>query len=221
MKLKFSALAFLLCFFQVAFAQDEVEREAEAASKPKKTEVTSTVETNLMQFAKLTQGNNVIPTYPRYSYFFNMGAELNFIGNRTVVPFTGLQLKNIGLISQLNDSLRRKERVYVLGVPLGLKFYSNNKKFMFKVGADAGLAINYKVKDFINDEKVSKSNQYFSKKTSSVFSSLFAGFSYDGFAISCNYYLNNFYNSSSINKANIVSVGLGLDFNRAISKRKK
>ena len=186
----------------------------------KKVTLTSGVEGSILQFASLTSGTVGYKTIPRYTYFFNVGVDINFHLQKNIVPFTGFQIKNIGLITQINDSIKYKERVYTIGAPLGIKFFSNNKNFMFKVGGDVALAFNYKLKYFLNNDKLYKKNEFFSNSASLMFASVFAGFSYSGFTLTGNYYLTNFYNPSVTNSvARLITLSLGIHIDESFTKK--
>ncbi len=188
----------------------------------KKVTLTSGLEGSLLQFAKLTSGSVSYKTIPRYSYFFNTGVDINFHLLKNLAPYTGFQIKNIGLITQINDSIKYKERVYTIGAPLGIKLFSNDRKFMFKAGGDIALAFNYKLKHFLNDKKIYKKNEFFSNNASLMFASVFAGFSYSGLTLCGNYYLTNFYNPS-FNKgvARLITISLGIHLDENTLKMKK
>lgn len=174
----------------------------------------SSIESNLIQFATLTQGKKDLNTITRYTYFFNIGTDINFKIDKNVKIFTGLNMKNIGLIHKVSDSQRVKHRVYTVGAPFGFKFHSNNNKVSFKTGVDVSVAFNYKWKSCLNDKKT-KDNEFFSNRTSLFFPSLFAGLKVGGLSITGNYYLNNFFNK--LHPAvldmdgRIVTLGIGLN----------
>jgi hypothetical protein len=177
----------------------------------RKVTLSSGIEGNIFQFAKVTAGAIGFKTIPRYTYFFNMGVDIDFHAHKNVLLFTGFQLKNIGIITALNDSLRYKERVYTFGAPLGVKLQTKNRKFMMKMGADIALALNYKRKHFLNNVKVTKFNEFFSDQANLMFASVFAGFTYSGLTLSGNYYLTNFYNpSTTTTVGRLVTISLGL-----------
>jgi hypothetical protein len=174
------------------------------------------IESNLLQFAEFEQGNKEIGTIPRYTYFFNMGFDVNFKTTRHLQVFTGLNMKNIGLIARYSDSLREKHRVYTVGAPFGFKLHDAKNKVIFKTGVDISMAFNYKKKTIVNNTKT-KSNEYFSNRTALFFPSVFAGLSVHGVSVTANYYLNNFFNPlhSSVSNwdARLFTLGIGLNMN--------
>lgn len=212
--------AALLSFLLTMQAQDAVR---DAPVKPKKITMSSGVEGSLIQFAPFLTAAPGGQTIPRYSYFFNSGIDANYHVSNNLRLFSGLQLKNIGLIYKTNDSLRSKHRVYTLGAPLGIKYYSNNKKLVLKTGVDVALALNYKWKTFVNDTKI-KNHEYFSDQTSLVFASAFAGVSFYGLSLTGNFYFNDFFNPSKPGNAAIDSrlftLGIGLNLDDQTLKRK-
>lgn len=163
--------------------------------KPKKIDITSGMESSILQFAKFVNNGKTEKTIPRYSYYFNSGIDINLKINKTVYPFTGVYIKNIGMIDKYGDSLKFKRRMYSIGAPLGLKIKAG-KEVQFKLGADFNLVFNYKEKMFVNGDKKSKYNEFFSKRTPMFYPSFFAGFSISGISLSANYYPNNFFNTN-------------------------
>ncbi|HNB80885.1 MAG TPA: hypothetical protein PLP34_07520 [Chitinophagaceae bacterium] len=195
----------------------------DASNKKKKITMTTGVESNLLQFAFISPSSLDQCLWPRYTYFFNLATDFNFEVNKHFKPFAGLSLKNIGLIINTNDSVKSKHRVYTLGVPLGLKFFLLKKeKLMIKVGGDVSVAIDYKWKNYVNNTK-KKDHEFFSDKTSLLFTSAFMGFSYSGVSISANYYFNNFFHSD-LNpapiEAHLLTIGLGLNLDQDAFKKK-
>jgi hypothetical protein len=151
---------------------------------------------------------------PRFSYFFNMGTDYNYQLDKNLSVFAGLNLRNVGLIMEL-DSIKRKHRVYTLGVPVGFRIHSKDRKTWFRLGVDFGWAVHYKLKWFIDNKKEDKFSEWFSDKTATFMPSAFAGLAIGKISLSTNIYLRNFFNEySSYNygyKANLVTVGLGIN----------
>ncbi|GBL35224.1 hypothetical protein EMGBS15_08190 [Filimonas sp.] len=134
-------------------------QEVPVAKKEKRIKITSGVESNLIQFAKMDALGYRQTTIPRYTYFFNMGIDANLKLSKHLKLYSGLSLKNIGLIVKQNDSVRWKYRVYTIGAPIGFKLFMAKEKVIFKAGADASLAFNYKWKKIANKTK-SKGNEF-------------------------------------------------------------
>ncbi|TWV99091.1 outer membrane beta-barrel protein [Chitinophaga pinensis] len=109
----------------------------------------------LLSFGRdIRESGNHVRSVPRFTFFFNIGHNYNYDFGRNVGFFTGLNLKNIGLITKDDkDSVKLKRRVYTLGVPLGIKIGDLKKGFFFFAGGAYDLAFNYKEKKFINGDK--------------------------------------------------------------------
>jgi hypothetical protein len=186
-------------------------QEVPVVKKEKRIKITSGVESNLIQFAKMDVFGYRQTTIPRYTYFFNMGVDANLKLSKHLKLYSGLSLKNIGLIVKQNDSVRWKYRVYTIGAPIGFKLFMAKEKVIFKAGADASLAFNYKWKKIANKTK-SKGNEFFSDQTPLLFTSLYAGVTVHGFAVTANYYLNNFFNKDVYNiDARLFTIGIGFN----------
>lgn len=160
---------------------------------------------------------------PRFTYFFNMGADYNYQIDKNVSLFTGLSLKNIGLIIKL-DSIKNKHRVYTLGTPLGIRIHSADRKVWFKTGLDLSWAIHYKAKQFVNNKRVNRYSEWFSDKSAYFLPSAFAGLSVGSITLSTNVYLDNFFNPYNNNnlgyEANLVTIGLGVNLSNAFKTKK-
>lgn len=205
------------------FAQEKTADNA----KPKKIEISSGIEGSILQFANFTNSGQKITTIPRYSYFFNTGFDADFKINKIVQPFSGLYIKNIGMIDKYGDSIKVKRRMYTIGAPVGLKFILS-KNVKFKVGADANLVFNYKEKLFINGDKKSKWNEFFSNKTPLFYPSVFAGISFAGISLSANYYPQNFFDTNNYAyyskmdaKLFTISAGINIDSKTLKNTRNK
>ena len=100
----------------------------------------------LLSFAGNVKHNgDHLVNIPRFTVFVNIGANFNYDLNRYFGLFTGINIKNIGLITKENDSLKLKRRVYTLGVPLGFKIGDVGKgRIFFFAGGSYDLAFNYK-----------------------------------------------------------------------------
>ncbi len=155
----------------------------------------------LLSFARVSRNGEEVSTIPRFTMFFNIGTNANIdLGNNFGV-FTGLNLTNIGLITEekfvgvvKTDVFKLKQRVYAIGVPVGIKI-GDLRRFYVYGGAEAAFAINFKQKTFINGEKVDKFNEWFSNRSNPFMPALFAGFqTKSGFGLKVQYYLNDFLN---------------------------
>ena len=107
--------------------------------KDKNWYITSGMEGHLLQFGdwegpQFTNSNGKkleVTMVPRYTYFFNMGSEYNYAVGNNFSVFTGLNMKNIGVIMKM-DTVKYKHRVYTVGAPLGFKIHSTDRKIFLK-----------------------------------------------------------------------------------------
>lgn len=127
----------------------------------------------------------------RFTPFFNFGTQIHKDFSEKSGFYTGLMLRNVGIITDLNDSVRIKQRTYTLGIPVALKFGDMNGN-MAALGIDNEFAINFKQKVFVNDEKA-KTNIWFSNRTPFYLPSAFVELkSKTGNYIRFKYYLTDF-----------------------------
>ncbi|RPE13987.1 hypothetical protein EGT74_10880 [Chitinophaga lutea] len=166
-----------------------------APAKPRTGYITAGGNGPLLSFANVDKAGEHVRNIPRFTVFFNVGTNYNYDFTNNFGIFSGLNIKNIGLITKPNDSVKLKQRVYTLGVPLGLKFGNMRNGFFFFMGGEYDLAFNYKEKFFLHGDKKSKFNEWFSDRTPLLMPSVFAGFRFSpGFGLKVQYYLNDFYN---------------------------
>jgi len=134
---------------------------------------------------------------PRFSAFLHLANQMHFNVSNTFGFYTGLGLRNIGMINKFNDSLRIKQRFYSLGIPVAFKIGNMGKKIYFSAGAEAELFFHYKQKTFAGNEgrrgeKVQKFNEWFSKRNNLFMPSVFVEFNFGkGNYVRLKYYLNN------------------------------
>jgi len=133
---------------------------------------------------------------PRFSAFIHLGGQFHFNFSNGFGIYTGLSLRNTGFINRFSDSVKVKQRVYSVGIPVAIKLGNMGKKSYLAIGAEAEFFFNYKQKTFFGSdrgEKVEKFNEWFSNRTElfnpSVFLELTFGKSN---YIRLKYYLNNF-----------------------------
>lgn len=138
-----------------------------------------------------------IRNIPRFTIFFNVGNNYNYDIDDHFGIFTGINIKNIGLIWKANDSTKTKARVYTVGIPLGIKIGDLKGGTFFFAGGAYDMAFNYKEKNFLNGDKIHKFNEWFSGRTDLLMPSLFAGIRFSpGFGLKVQYYPNNFFNKN-------------------------
>ncbi|QHS61231.1 PorT family protein [Chitinophaga agri] len=206
MKHKFYLIPSLLCLLQLpVFSQEQktdTTREVtmtitKTYTSHRRSYTTFGGEGALLSFGRdIRDAGKHVPSIPRFTLFFNIGTNYNYDFNRNFGFFSGINLKNIGLITKDDiDSVKLKRRVYTLGVPLGFKIGDLRRGVYFFAGGSYDLAFNYKEKKFINGDKKEKFNEWFSDRTPLLMPSLFAGLNMaPGFGVKVQYYPNNFFN---------------------------
>ena len=181
-----------------------------------------------MSSVKNAAGNSV-NSIPRFTVFFNLGTNVNYDVNRNFGLFSGLNLTNVGMITE-DGNVKLKQRVYAVGIPVGIKV-GDLKEFFVYAGAEAAFAINYKEKRFVDGKKVGKFNEWFSERSNAFMPSVFAGFqTKNGFGLKVQYYLNNFLNQSFSQdglkpyagvESQLFFVSLGYSFSKKVNSGKK
>jgi hypothetical protein len=141
-----------------------------------------------------------LKSIPRLSGAIHCQSLINVNISRILGLYTGLALRNIGIIYKQNDSLfsnqevKYKQRSYTLGIPLAIKIGNMNKKKFLYAGGEIEYAFAYKQKIFVGKHKDVFSN-WFGKQVNPWQPSLFAGIQIrNGFNLKFKYYLNNFLN---------------------------
>ena len=128
----------------------------------------------------------------RFTCFFHFQEQLHYNFNQSVGMYTGIGLRNVGMINDLNDSVKVKQRAYSLGIPIAFKFGKLPDGFFAAVGAEAELFFHYKQKVFDDDEKFKKT-EWFSDKVNLVNPSVFLDInSGKGVYVRFKYYLLDF-----------------------------
>jgi hypothetical protein len=200
MNLKNSLFSLLCCLCQfAAFSQDSTTAATSVASKPRQHIYPSVGgDGPILSFGHVRDNGQHVATTPRFTLFFNIGRNYNYDVTKWLGFYSGINLKNIGIITKSNDSMdvKLKRRVYALGVPLGIKIGDvRGGDFFVFLGGQYDLALNYKEKQFVNGDKVRKFNEWFSHHTPLLMPSLFAGVRfYPGIGIKVQYYPNDFLN---------------------------
>jgi hypothetical protein len=130
----------------------------------------------------------------RFSPVVNIQNWVNIDKSDNFGLFTGLSVRNVGVIYDQDASTRIKARTYNLGIPIGIKLGNLAEKFVF-VGYELEIPVNYKEKTFIDEDKESKKNIWFSDRVNTINHSLMAGVQLPyGATLKFKYYLTNFYN---------------------------
>lgn len=162
----------------------------------------------------------------RFTYVVNLGMNYNYDFTNHFGLFTGLGIKNIGLINKYGDSTV-KRRVYTIGVPLGFKVGNLRNRNYFFAGGGVDVPFNYREKGFVERRHKEKFSEWFSDRTPQFMPYVFAGFSLDpGITLKFQYYPGNFFNQDFTTKdkvtgldykpyagmeANLLFVSVGLD----------
>jgi hypothetical protein len=171
---------------------------------------------------------------PRYSAFFHFGEQFHLNLGKSLGLYSGIGVRNIGMINRLNDTIKVKQRVYALGIPVGIKIGDMQKRVYAALGAELELFFNYKQKTFLGrgrGEKVEKFNEWFSDRTPLLNPSLFLEFNFKkGSYIKLRYYPMNFLVTDKQNfTVNNIKTGFrpetsqlfALSFGRVIGKKRK
>ncbi len=127
----------------------------------------------------------------RFSAFFHTQYQFHFDFGKAAGMYTGIGVRNVGLITHPNDSLKVKQRAYGLGVPLAFKFGNMDTRKYFSIGAEAEYFFNYKEKIYIHNKKM-KHNDWFSDRVTPFNPSVFVEFEGKSFFIKAKYYLFDF-----------------------------
>ena len=138
----------------------------------------------------------------RFTLFYHTATYLNHDLSNNFGLFYGIALRNVGFITGdetigIETYSTVKRRSYSLGVPLGFKVGSISDNTFLFMGAEYEWLFHYKEKRFVNDEKVYKEGDWFSRQTNTFVPSLFAGVTFPkGYSITFKYYLDNFMNTN-------------------------
>jgi hypothetical protein len=128
----------------------------------------------------------------RFTCFFHLQEQFHIDFNEHIGMYTGLGIRNVGMINDLNDTIKVKQRAYSLGVPIALKLGSLPDHFNIALGAELELFFHYKQKVFYDDEKFKKT-EWFSNKVNIVNPSVFLDIhSGKGVYVRFKYYLIDF-----------------------------
>ncbi|MCS6928311.1 MAG: hypothetical protein NZM43_02335 [Saprospiraceae bacterium] len=211
------------------------QASAQAQTKPPSqqrqiTYWTSGGDGGILSLATVEMNGREVRPIVRWSPVFNVGGNFNwdFIENAGI--FLGWNIRNIGLITK--DSAGKddlfKRRIYMLGLPLGIKVGSMRNGQFFYVGGEFGFPFNYKEKYFPdgNRRKKTKFHEWFSERVPQFTTALFAGLHFRrSLNVKVQYFFNNFFNpnftlvnqNSEIQpyqnyQANIFFITFGLDF---------
>lgn len=137
----------------------------------------------------------------RFSGIFNWGSFSHYNLSKHTGIYTGLEIRNVGMINTFpkintTDEYKLKQRVYTLGIPIGLKIGNMDNLTFLYGGVSFDFALTYKEKKFVDSEKQYSKTAWFSKKTNTFLPSVFLGFQFkSGNAFTMRYYINDFLNT--------------------------
>ena len=138
---------------------------------------------------------------PRFSAFFHVAQQYHVNFARFAGIYTGLGIRNIGMINNLNDTLRIKQRAYGISIPLAIKLGNMEKRSYLALGAEAEYMFHYKQKVFVGEgrgDKDNKSSEWFSNRVNAFNPGVFVEFNFGKSAyFRLKYYLSDFLNSSA------------------------
>jgi len=142
----------------------------------------------------------------RFSAFFHLQQHIYYDITKTIGLYSGVAVRNVGFITK-NGDFTSKHRIYTAGIPLALTVGDLKKHFFFYAGAEAGLAISYKEKEFNGDIKTKKNLKWFSGKVNAWQPMLFTGVQFPyGANVKFAYYPQNFFNKNYSQTEDGVSV---------------
>ncbi len=161
---KINLILFSICFAGTLFAQDTTPTNKPYLKGASEIIFSfGTVEAFGPASGETPDGKMDVNPIVRFTLFFHLQEQLHYDFNNRIGMFTGLGIRNVGLINDLNDSIKAKQRVYSLGLPLAIKIGNLPSGFYVAAGAEAELFFHYKQKVFYDDEKFKKS-EWFSDK---------------------------------------------------------
>lgn len=150
----------------------------------------------ILGFANINNNGTEDSGIPRFSMFFHGQSLAHFDQNKNFGVITGISLRNVGFITDAGPDLRTKHRTYNVGLPIGFKIGDMDGMYVYG-GYEFELPFNYKEKRFENDEKVSKFNTWFSRRTPVFYHTVFAGIRFPrGFSLRFKYYATPFFNKN-------------------------
>lgn len=150
----------------------------------------------IFSFANPTINGVSAPNTVRFSPFFNIQTIVHHDLSEHFGILTGFSIRNVGFIfdDPANPGTYYKTRNYTVGLPLGIKFGNLEGRFLF-AGYEIEFPFAYKQKKFVNDEKVETEDDWFSRRTPSIYHTLFLGVGLvEGTQLKFKYYLTNWFN---------------------------
>ncbi|WP_139316519.1 hypothetical protein [Algoriphagus marinus] len=182
-------LIFFLSGVTKGFSQDSM-----APSASKKHVYTASASETIFSFGIVDAAPLNTSTIPRFTPFFNFGQQLHMDFSENFGIYTGIGIRNVGMINDLNDSVRVKQRTYNVGIPVAVKF-GDMDGWQAALGFEAEFAVAYKQKVYVNGEK-RKSSGWFDDRNNLFQPSVFAELKgKEGNYIRFKYYLSDFLTS--------------------------
>jgi hypothetical protein len=147
----------------------------------------------IFSFASINEAGDEGGGIMRFSPVINIQNWLNYDKSEKLGFFTGLSVRNVGFIYDVDETTRKKYRTYNVGIPVGVKIGNLSDKFLF-FGYELEIPVNYKEKTFIDEDKDDKKNIWFTDRVPTINHSLMAGVQLPyGATIKFKYYLTNFF----------------------------
>ncbi len=151
-------------------------------------------------FSSASMSSTALSSSPvvRFSGFINYESQLHFNLNKKMGFYTGLGIKNIGIINNFDKgTLAFKQRAYALSMPLALKLGNVTNQAFVALGAEANLMFNYKEKFLYSNTKTSRS-EWFSNKVNIFNPAVFLQLKFlKSQVLTFKYYLSDFLNYQS------------------------
>ncbi len=163
----------------------------------------------ILSGADLSFNNTKVNTNIRFTSFFHGQQLFNMDLNKFAGLYTGIALRNIGLISEdlyqnsgfmgidntladWNKNIKIKRRSYSVGFPFALKLGDMGKQVFLYGGGEIEYMFHYKQKLFIDGQKF-KFSEWGSDRVKKWIPSLFAGMQFPGgINLKLKYYMDNF-----------------------------
>jgi len=149
----------------------------------------------IFSFANININGADVSSTIRFSPFFNVQSQVHHDLSDKFGILTGFNIRNVGFIfdDPVAPGTYYKTRNYTVGLPIGIKVGRMDGRFIFG-GYEIELPFNYKQKTFVNDEKVDKFDEWFSKRVPTFYHSVFLGFGLaEGAQLKFKYYLTNWF----------------------------
>jgi hypothetical protein len=158
---------------------------------------TSTGFEMLFSWANIEENGIQNPSIVRWAPVINIQTFFNYDASRKFGIFSGIGVRNVGFIYDVDDATRRKVRTYNMGIPLGIKV-GNVEKFFGYIGYEFEIAFNYRERNYVSNQK-SVFNEWFSDRVPLVHNSILVGVQFPkGVNLKFKYYPTNFYNKDYV-----------------------